>query len=109
MSAIQRRVLHGSKQCALIFWVLAKRDIATIEIPIRVRKRCPKQTLASDDVWSVMTAAYRTFYHGTELADCLSSMTVAIDVAARTVILKNIRLAHKVKHLPKKLHDIRVY
>jgi hypothetical protein len=110
MPKIKPRVLHGMRQPEQLLDRLARRGESELRIPVqRVPKSRKGMMLCGVNVRDVAHGAFDQFYRGTELMGMWESAVVVIDVSARTIVLKKVRLRSLFKHLPRIVHDMRVY
>jgi hypothetical protein len=110
MPKTKERVLHGLHDSDQLFEGLERRGKQVVRIPVVWRTTSRKGAmLCGVQVRHLMLFGFQQFYRGTELELRLKSATAVINVPARTIILTNVRLRHRVKYLPKTVHDIRLY
>jgi hypothetical protein len=105
-----RRVLHGNQQCEYVLDTSTPSGVASLRVPLRI---CTSPRLVRS-CWGVNflmlpVHALAQLYRDMELTTRFSSATALIDTVSRTIVLTNVRLRHRVKCLPKTVHDIRLY
>jgi hypothetical protein len=110
MPKTKARALNGLRECDRLFEELSRRGKKVVRMPVVLGSSCRKGSrLYGVPVRHLMLFGFQQFYRGTELALWLKSATAVIDVTARTIILRNVRLRHRFKYLPNKVHDIQLY
>lgn len=110
MPETKHRVLHGIRQCEQLFDALAKRGETIVRIPIEITPKSRKgRMMCGINVHLLMVGAFAQFYRGTDLMGMFESGVAVIDVSARTIILTKVRTCRVFKHLPRTVHDLRVY
>jgi hypothetical protein len=110
MPATKRRVLHDCRECGQLFEELARRGHSLVRFAFaNSRSGRKSRDLCGIDMENLLCFGFQMFYRDTELAMRLDRATAVIDVPARTIILTKVRLRHRVKYLPKTVHDIRLY
>lgn len=110
MPKTKPRVLHRLRQAEQLLDVLARRGEAIVRLPVqRASKSRKGMMLCGVNVRDVVHHAFDQFYRGTELMGMLQSAVAVIDVSARTIVLTQVRLRCRAKHLPRSVHDMRVY
>jgi hypothetical protein len=110
MPKTKPRVLHGNPQCEQLLDLLALKRLPKVLVRVKCRSSRRGDTPEHIDVEGLMLFAFQQFYAGTDFKPrMVKSFTLVIDVTARTITLTNVKLQHRLKHLPKVVHDLRVY